>query len=87
MKHFTNGKYWSYYSKLPTNIQKLADKSFKLLQQNLNHPSLHLKKINNYWAVRIGIYYRALGIDTPDKIGIIWFWIGNHNDYNFQIKK
>jgi hypothetical protein len=31
-------------------------------------------------SVRIGIAYRALGIDVSD--GILWFWIGSHADYD-----
>ena len=80
-------KYWDIYSRLPKKIQSLADKSFQILKQNPKHPSLHLKKINNVWSVRIGLYYRALGTDTPNNDGIIWFWIGNHNDYERLLNK
>jgi hypothetical protein len=61
--------------------QSLANEKFELLKKNHHHPSLRLKKIRNYWSVRAGLNYRALGIDTPDEDGIIWFWIGNHSDY------
>ena len=45
MRHFTSKKYWKFYSELPNEIQKLADKSFELVKQNPKHPSLHLKRI------------------------------------------
>jgi len=41
---------------------------------------LHLKKIGRYWSVRVGLHFRALGIDVDD--GILWFWIGSHADYD-----
>ena len=87
MKHYTSKRYWNYYSKLPKDTQALANKSFQLLKQNPKHPSLHLKRVKNLWAVRIGLYYRALGTDTPDDTGIIWFWIGIHNEYEKLIKR
>jgi putative transposase len=30
-------------------------------------------------SVRVGIHYRALGVQRPDHI--VWFWIGAHADY------
>jgi hypothetical protein len=36
-------------SALPLNIQELARKKFKLLKQNPGHPSLHFKKVRNFW--------------------------------------
>ncbi|MFZ2653852.1 MAG: hypothetical protein WAX69_02950 [Victivallales bacterium] len=81
MNHFASPDFWICYNKLPPEIQSLADGKYELLKKNHLHPSLHLKKIRNYWSVRAGLNYRALGIDTPDKDGIIWFWIGNHSEY------
>lgn len=80
MKHFTSPSFWNYYNNLPKNIQKLSDEKFSLLKENTKHPSLHLKKIHKYWSVRINISYRSLGVDVED--GILWVWIGNHDDYN-----
>jgi hypothetical protein len=39
-----------------------------------------LKKIRELWAVRVTKNYRALGFDEGD--GILWFWIGNHQEYD-----
>jgi len=44
MRHFTTSEFWNYYNKLPPHIKSLADKNFKLLKQNPQHPSLNLKK-------------------------------------------
>ena len=81
MKHFASSGFWNPYNKLPKNIQELADKNFELLKADDSHPSLHFKKIGNkYRSVRIGINYRALGMEV-DK-GVLWFWIGSHPDYD-----
>jgi hypothetical protein len=31
-------------------------------------------------AVRVGLCYRALAVETED--GYLWFWIGSHADYD-----
>jgi hypothetical protein len=78
--HHATPRFWEYYFRLPKSIQKLADANYLLLKQNPKHPSLQLKQIKRFWSVRIGIRYRALGIEVPD--GIVWFWIGSHSDYD-----
>ena len=80
MRHFINPSFWEYYKKLPSEIQGLADKNFELLKSNPRHPSLHLKKVEKYWSIRVGKKYRALATETKD--GLIWFWIGSHAEYN-----
>jgi len=50
------------------------------MKKNIKHPSLHLKKVDMYWSVRIGRRYRALAIERQE--GLIWFWIGKHSDYD-----
>jgi hypothetical protein len=49
---------------LPANIRALADRAFALLKADPYHPSLHFKKVDNFWSARIGIHYRALGIEV-----------------------
>jgi hypothetical protein len=73
-------RFWQCYATLPTTVQRLADNNFELLKQNPRHPSLHFKQIGQFWSVRVGIRYRALGIAVPN--GIVWFWIGSHTDYD-----
>ena len=84
MNHFTVPSFWKSYDLLPSTARKTADKNFELLKSDPHHPSLHLKKIGSYWSVRAGIQYRALGIQ--DEAGIIWFWIGDHAEYDRLIK-
>lgn len=85
MKYFASPSFWDCYGKLPFSIRELSDKNFKLLKENPRHPSLHLKKVSNYWSVRIGIKYRALAIQQDEKL--LWFWIGSHSQYNAFVSK
>ena len=80
MKHYTSSEFWVLYGKLPAEIRELADKNFELLKENHRHPSLQLKRIEELWSARVGMHYRAIGIDAPD--GIQWIWIGSHADYD-----
>lgn len=78
--HHASPRFWECYHLLPSSIKQLADANFALLKQNPKHPSLHFKQIKQFWSVRIGLRYRALGITVPD--GVVWFWIGSHTDYD-----
>lgn len=80
MRHFTSTDFWECYRQLPADIRGLADKNYELLKHDPRHPSLHLKRIEELWSVRVGHHYRALGIDAPE--GIQWIWIGSHADYD-----
>jgi len=80
MKHYASPSFWNCYKNLPKTIQELADKNYELLKQNPAHPSLHFKKIQNYFSVRVGIRHRALGIEIDNDV--LWFWVGNHADYD-----
>ena len=62
--HYTTRRFWTCYNDLPESVQRNADQCYKLLKSNPSHPSLHFKKIGNkYWSVRIGLDYRALGVE------------------------
>ena len=78
--HTASSGFWKRYNELPLDIQKLAKLQFELLKVDPNHPSLHLKKINSFWSVRVNQDYRALGKEINS--GMIWFWIGSHKDYD-----
>ena len=83
MKHLATPQFWELYQNLPSQIQDLADKNFALLKQDATHPSLHLKKVKNFWSVRIGMRYRALAFQVEE--GLLWFWIGTHADYDRMV--
>lgn len=80
MTHHATSRFWISYDKLPTVVRDLADANFDLLKENPRHPSLHLKKINALWSVRVGRKYRALAVE--DHGTLIWFWIGTHAEYD-----
>ena len=59
--------------------RRVARRNFQLLQDDPRHPSLHFKKVNDYWVVRTGRSYRAIAIEEgPD---LFWVWIGGHDEY------
>jgi hypothetical protein len=82
LKHFASSKFWDCLESLPAEMQLLARRNFDLLKQNPSHPSLQFKPIcsGRFRSVRVGLYYRALGIPVAE--GIQWFWIGSHADYD-----
>ena len=85
MKHFASPDFWFHYRKLPSFVQRNADKNYQLLNDNPQHPSLHFKKIReDLWSARVGLNYRALA--TREGGDYIWFWIGTHTDYDELIK-
>lgn len=79
MNHFASPSFWKCYHSLPADIRELADKSFALLQADPAHPSLHFKKVGRYRSARVGLRYRALAVEAHD--GLLWFWIGDHAEY------
>ena len=80
MKHFASPDFWKAYESLPAQVRRVADSNYELLKSDPRHPSLHFKRIGRFWSVRVGLHFRALGVDAED--GIVWFWIGSHADYD-----
>ena len=78
--HHTTPRFWDRFNKLPDQSQKLARKNFELLKQNPKHPSLHFKKVGQFWSARIGLSHRALAIEDGDDF--VWVWIGDHDEYD-----
>ena len=72
MKHFATPKFWKAYESLPKSVQQVADRNYELLKENPFHPSLHFKKVGSYWSVRVGLQYRALGIQDGDSTRQTW---------------
>jgi len=85
MKYFASPSFWECYERLPIDIRNLADKNFEILKKNFLHPSLHFKKVDYYWSVRVGTRYRALSIEI--ETNLLWFWIGAHAEYDKLIEK
>ena len=80
MKHHASSRFWALYDALPAEVRNLADKNYHLIKSNPKHPSLHFKRLDELWSVRVGAHYRALGTEVED--GIVWIWIGTHGEYD-----
>ena len=76
------------FAALPADVKEQARRAFALFRDDPHHPGLHFKKVtarHAVWSVRIGRSYRALGV--RDGEDILWYWIGNHADYDEQLKR
>ena len=83
MNHFAAPDFWASYQRLPAGVKQAADRAFALLKDNPRHPSLHFKKVGNFWSVRVGQHHRAVARPVSD--GVLWFWIGTHAEYDRTI--
>ncbi len=72
-----------WFERLPPDIQAQARKQFRLWRRDHAHPSLHFKKVGDYWSVRVDRNHRALGLEREGRI--YWFYIGPHDGYTKQI--
>jgi hypothetical protein len=79
MKSRASTRFWRLYQQLPPEIQRLADKNYRLWRADHWHPSLHFKKVKNYWVARVSEDYRAVGVESSGTV--TWFWIGPHDEY------
>jgi hypothetical protein len=79
MRSRTSRRFWRLYHGLPSEVQRLASKNHQLWLANHWHPSLHFKKVKEYWVARVGDNYRAVGIEAEGEV--TWFWIGPHDEY------
>jgi hypothetical protein len=83
MKSKATARFWKLYQQLPPAVQNLAVKNYRLWLDNPAHPSLAFKKLQggqNLVSVRIGDHYRAVGL--AESAGIVWVWIGTHEQFN-----
>ncbi|MGA2267475.1 MAG: hypothetical protein ABSH44_03295 [Bryobacteraceae bacterium] len=83
MIHRASPDFWISYRALPLAVQKLADRAFAVLKADPRHPSLHFKKVDEFWSVRVGLHHRAIGVEMPD--GVLWCWIGSHAEYDSRV--
>jgi hypothetical protein len=82
LKHTASKRFWQCLDALPADTQALAHRSYAQLKADPSHPSLHFKSVGNgrFYGVRIGHFYRALGV--PVTGGVHWFWIGTQSEYD-----
>jgi hypothetical protein len=84
VRDFASQEFWEAYERLPQEIRTLADRAFERLKADPTRPSLRFKPAVRYWSVRVGLHYRALAV--RDREDFVWFWIGNHADYDRLLK-
>ncbi len=80
MTHRATPRFWACYRALSADVQQTADRGYELLKNDPRHPSLHFKKIGQFWSVRVGLHYRALAVE--DGADLMWVWIGSHAEYD-----
>lgn len=68
------------YAELPKEVRDQARKRFRLWSDHPRHPSLHFKKVGEYWSARVDNDYRVLGTLTDGCM--IWFFNGRHSGYD-----
>ena len=79
----TTERFRKCFKRLPAQIQQRTRDAYKLFQEHPNHPGLRFKRVHPtepIVSVRVGLGYRALGVQHDDDI--VWFWIGSHSDYD-----
>jgi len=73
---------------LPLNIRKQAAVAYRHFRDDPNHRGLHFKKVHPtlpIYSARINDDYRVLGQMRSN--GIVWFWIGKHEEYERLLKQ
>ena len=70
-------------SSTTSDFRRQARKQFRLWRDNPSHPSLHFKRVGDYWSVRVDANHRVLGIEVDGRI--VWFFIGPHDGYERRI--
>ena len=87
MKSRATPKFWKLYARLPRGVQQRARKTYQMWKVNPHHPSLHFKRVGDeepIYSARVSDDYRVLGFLEGDTV--IWYWIGNHDEYERLLK-
>lgn len=87
MKSQATVKFWKLYARLPEQLRQRARQAYQLWCANPSHPSLHFKRVDDeepIYSARISEDYRVLGLLEGDTV--VWFWIGNHDEYERLLK-
>ena len=80
----TQASFRKRFEKLPPAVRRGAVESYRLWQRDPWEPSLHFKKVGDYWSVRVGEGFRALATRSGERV--TWFWIGSHDEYLRMIR-
>ena len=87
MKSKATQRFWKLYFHLPVKVQQRARKAYQIWKAKPNTPGLNFKRVSEeepIYSVRISHDYRVLGLMEGDTM--VWFWIGDHNEYNRMLK-
>jgi hypothetical protein len=77
----TTPEFWKRYQALPSEVQRLANRGFRIWLANPHHPSIRFKKIQGtLYSARVGAHYRAIGHLQGERM--TWVWIGSHEEYD-----
>ena len=77
--HRATRRFWKSFDGLPEVVQSVAKENFALLKSDPRHPSLHFKRVGEFWSARVGIAHSALAVE--DEEGTTWVWLGTHDEY------
>ena len=75
-------RFWKSFAELPVEVREQAQRSYRTFQNNPFHPGLQFKSLrrkfdllraNRSWS-------RAVGAVKGNRV--VWFWIGNHADFD-----
>lgn len=87
MKSLASRRFWNLFHALPSGVQSLAVKNYKLWRHNPDHPSLHFRRLKgneDRFTIRVGEHHRALGYLASGTV--TWVWIGTHADYDKLVR-
>jgi hypothetical protein len=73
---------------LPANVQRRATSAYRRFRSDPHHSSLHFKKVHPslpIYSARINDDFRVVGQMRSN--GIVWFWIGKHEEYERLLKQ
>ena len=84
----TTERFRKCFDNLPSQVQRQARAVYQRFKENPQHPSLRFKSVHSsqpIYSVRVSRQYRALSVKDGDTL--IWFWIGDHEDYDELLKQ
>ena len=74
----------SRFQALPPEVRSLAVKNFRLWLSDPFDPSIHFKRVGQFWSARVGSDYRPSATVTGKRVE--WFWIGPLGEYDRILK-
>lgn len=79
MRSSTTSRFREAYRRLTPELRRVAREKFRLWLREPRHPSLHFKRVGQFWSVRINDSCRAIAREHEG--AVYWLWIGSHDEY------